>query len=255
MERALDTARAGGSDVIVLRGQPGIGKTALFRAAIERAGEMTVLRARGLEGEAQLPFAGLAELCEPVLELRDRLPAAQAAALAGAFELESAAPQARLAIGAALLGLLSLAAEEQPVLCVVDDLQWLDEPSLEALRFAARRLGADGVAMLLARRRRRRTRRRGSRRSSSARSPPTVRSSCCRRAASTPWPSSSPGACSRPRAATRWPCSRNPALLSRDELEGRAPVEGPLPPGSTLERVLARRLVARPSPACRRRPP
>ena len=242
MERALDTARAGGSDVIVLRGQPGIGKTALLRAAIERAGEMTVLRARGLEGEAQLPFAGLAELCEPVLELRDRLPAAQAAALAGAFELESAAPQARLAIGAALLGLLSLAAEEQPVLCVVDDLQWLDEPSLEALRFAARRLGADGVAMLLAR----------------------------RPAATDPAPGVETlelGPLAADRALELLQAGREhpvpelvarrvlataggnplalleiPALLSRDELEGRAPVEGPLPPGSTLERVLARRL-------------
>ena len=79
-------------------------------------------------------------------------PAAQSAALAGALELEVAAPQARLAIGAALLGLLALAAEEQPVLCVVDDLQWVDEPSLEALRFAVRRLGAEGVAVLLGQR-------------------------------------------------------------------------------------------------------
>jgi AAA ATPase domain len=87
VERALDTVRAGGSDVLVLRGQPGIGKTALLRAAIDGADGMTVLRARGLEGEADLPFAGLAELCEPVLALRDRLPGAQAAALAGALEL------------------------------------------------------------------------------------------------------------------------------------------------------------------------
>jgi DNA-binding CsgD family transcriptional regulator len=242
VDLALQAARAGGSAVLVLRGEPGIGKTALLLAAIERAAGMTVLRTRGLEAEAELPFAGLADLCEPILGLRSRLPAAQAAALAGALELEPAAPQARLAIGAALLGLLSLAAEERPVLCVVDDLQWLDEPSLEALRFAARRLGADAVAVLLAHR---------------------------------PVPSElAPGA-ERidvgPLAADRAlellqagrahavpePVARRvlataagnplalqeiPALLSRDELEGRAPVEGPLPPGSTLERVLARRL-------------
>lgn len=87
----------------MLSGQPGIGKTALLLAALERADDMTVLRVRGLEAEAEQPFAGLAELCGPVL------------------------------------GLLALAAEERPVVCVVDDLQWLDEPSLEALRFATRR--------------------------------------------------------------------------------------------------------------------
>ena len=208
VERVLETARGGGSDVLVLRGQPGIGKTALLRAAIERAGGMTVLRTRGLEGEAELPFAGLAELCEPVLALRDRLPAAQAAALDGALELEPAAPQARLAIGAALLGLLSLAAEERPVLCVIDDLQWLDEPSLEALRFAARRLGADGVAIAAAQRPERDAAP-GSRRSSSARSPPTARSSSCRPAARTRCPTWSRGACSTPPAATRSRCWRS----------------------------------------------
>ena len=240
VERALETARRGGSDVLVLRGQPGIGKTALLRAAIERAEGMTVLRTRGLEGEAELPFAGLAELCGPVLALRERLPAAQAAALAGALELEPAAPQARLAIGAALLGLLSLAAEQQPVLCVIDDLQWLDEPSLEALRFAARRLGADGVAVLAAQRPGRgnagiETLEVGPLASDRAlellqagRAHP-VADLVANRVLAT--------AGGNPLALLEIP-----ALLSRDELEGRAPVERPLPPGSTLERVLARRL-------------
>jgi DNA-binding CsgD family transcriptional regulator len=237
VERALETARGGGSDVLVLRGQPGIGKTALLRAAIERAEGMTVLRTRGLEGEAQLPFAGLAELCGPVLALRERLPAAQAAALAGALELEPAQPQARLAIGAALLGLLSLAAEQQPVLCVVDDLQWLDEPSLEALRFAARRLGADGVAILAAQRPERdvaagiETLEIGPLASDRALEllPHPIADLVASRVLAT--------AGGNPLALLEIP-----ALLSRDELEGRAPVEGPLPPGSTLERVLARRL-------------
>jgi DNA-binding CsgD family transcriptional regulator len=235
--RALETARGGGSDVVVLRGQPGIGKTALLRAAVERAEGMTVLRTRGLEGEAQLPFAGLAELCGPVLGLRERLPAAQAAALAGALELEPAAPQARLAIGAALLGLLSLAAEQQPVLCVVDDLQWLDEPSLEALRFAARRLGADGVAILAAQRPERdvaagiETLEVGPLAAERALEllPGSIADLVASRVLAT--------AGGNPLAL-----QEIPALLTRDELEGRAPVEGPLPPGSTLERVLARRL-------------
>ncbi|HEX5781603.1 MAG TPA: ATP-binding protein, partial [Solirubrobacteraceae bacterium] len=149
---ALETARDGGSAVIVVRGEAGIGKTALLQAVVAAAEGMTVLRARGVESEVGVPFAALAELCAPVLVLGDRLPEAQAATLAGALALEPVVPQARLAIGAALLGLLSLAAEERPVVCVVDDAQWLDEPSLEALRFATRRLADGGVAVLLARR-------------------------------------------------------------------------------------------------------
>jgi len=101
-----------------------------------------------------VPFSALNELLVPVLHLRERLPAAQAAALGGALALAGAPPaaHARLAIGAALLGILAVAAEDAPVLCVVDDMQWLDDPSREALRFAARRLGAEGVAMLGAQR-------------------------------------------------------------------------------------------------------
>ena len=179
------------------------------------------------------------------LGLRDRLPAAQAAALAGALQLEPAAPQARLAIGAALLGLLSLAAEEQPVVCMVDDLQWLDEPSLEALRFATRRLGAEGVAVLLSQRPvpgelvpgvetlrgpTAQRRLRAQELLHAGRDQP-VPEHVARRVLAT--------AAGNPLALREIP-----ALLSHDELEGRAPIEGPLPPGSTLERVLARRLEA-----------
>ena len=219
-----------------MRGEPGIGKTALLREAIVRAHGMTVLRARGLEAESQLPFAGLAELTEPIVELRDRLPAAQSAALAGALELEPAAPQARLAIGAALLGLLGLAAEERPVLCVVDDLQWLDEPSVEALRFAVRRLGAEGVAVLLGQR-------------TTADLVPGVEALDLgaladedARALLGPLPEAVARRIVDTAAGNPLALREIPALLSRDELEGRAPIEGPLPPGSTLERVLARRL-------------
>jgi DNA-binding CsgD family transcriptional regulator len=240
--RALDTARAGGSDVVLLRGQPGIGKTALLRAAIERADGMTVLRTRGLEGEAELPFAGLAELCGPVLALRDRLPPAQAAALAGALELEPAAPQARLAIGAALLGLLSLAAEEQTVLCVVDDLQWLDEPSLEAMRFAGRRLGADGVAVLLAQRADAPDAAPGIERLELGPLPADRALELLQAGRDQPVPEIVARRVLETAGGNPLALVEIPALLSRDELEGRAPIEGPLPPGSTLERVLARRL-------------
>ena len=242
VERALEGARGGASDALVLRGQPGIGKTALLRAAIERADDMTVLRARGLEGEAELPFAGLAELCEPILALRDRLPPAQAAALAGALELEPAAPQARLAIGAALLGVLSLAAEEQPVLCVVDDVQWLDEPSLEALRFAARRLGADGVAMLLAHRPAASDPAPGLEAIELGPLAPENALALLQAHRSAPVPELVARRVLDTAGGNPLALLEIPALLSRDELEGRAPVEGLLPPGSTLERVLARRL-------------
>src|SRR2546423_382383 len=150
----LDAAAAGRSAVLVMSGSPGIGKTALLEHAGDVARErgMTVLAARSLESEAELPFSGLAELLRPVLGLRGRLPPAQAAALDAALALRgggaAAAPHARLAMGAALLGMLGLAADDAPLLCVLDDMQWLDEPSKEALRFAARRLDTEGVALL-----------------------------------------------------------------------------------------------------------
>jgi DNA-binding CsgD family transcriptional regulator len=240
-QRALQTAREGGSDALVVRGEPGIGKTALLREAIGAAEGMTVLRARGLEAESQLPFAGLAELCAPIVALRDRLPVAQSAALAGALQLEPAEPPARLAIGAALLGLLALAAEERPVLCVVDDLQWLDEPSLEALRFAVRRLGAEGVAVLL-----------GQRTAHGDLAPGIEALELAplgdehARALLGPLPEPVARRVLATAAGNPLALREIPALLSRDELEGRAPIEGPLPPGSTLERVLARRLGALP---------
>ena len=242
LESALDAARSGGSAAVVVWGEPGIGKTALLLAAIERAEGMTVVRTRGLEAEAELPFAGLADLCEPVLRLRERLPVAQAAALAGALELEPAAPQARLAIGAALLGLLSLAAEEQPVLCAVDDLQWLDEPSLEALRFATRRLGADGVAVLLAQRPVAGELAPGVERLDIGPLATDLALELLQAGRAQPVPEPVARRILATAGGNPLALLEIPALLSRDELEGRAPVEGPLPPGSTLERLLARRL-------------
>ena len=119
-----------------------------MRWAIGRATGMRVLRARGIETESDIPFAGLAELVSPLLDRLDAIPEVQARALRGALALGPATPHDRFTVPAGLLSLLGVAAEEQPVLAAIDDAQWLDEPSLEAFLFAGRRLEAEGIAML-----------------------------------------------------------------------------------------------------------
>jgi DNA-binding CsgD family transcriptional regulator len=148
LEHLLGEARAGRSGALLLHGDPGIGKTELLRWTIERAGDMQVLRARGIESESGIPFAGLAELVTPLLDRLDDIPPVQADALRGALALGPAAAQDRFTVPAGLLSLLAVAAEEQPVLAIVDDAQWLDGPSIEAFLFAGRRLAAEGIAML-----------------------------------------------------------------------------------------------------------
>jgi DNA-binding CsgD family transcriptional regulator len=144
----LDRARASRSGAYVIRGEPGAGKTALLDDARERATDMHVLWAQGVESESELPFAGLHQLLRPALHLVDRLPAPQAAALRGALGLADRDGDDRFLISAACLTLLAELAEDQGVLCLVDDAQWLDRSSADALLFVARRLGADGIAML-----------------------------------------------------------------------------------------------------------
>jgi DNA-binding NarL/FixJ family response regulator len=250
----LAAARAGRSAVLVLSGGPGIGKTALLdeAAALARAQGMTVLAARSLESEAELPFFGLAELLRPVLGLRERLPAAQAAALDAALALHgegdgaAAAPLARLAIGAALLGILGLAAEDAPVLCVLDDMQWLDEPSKEALRFAARRLDTEGVAMLGAQRPVLSELSAGIPEHELDALPADAALELLRATRPEQIPAEVLHQVVTTAAGNPMALLEIPELLSREELEGRAPLEGPLPPGSTLERVIARRLESLP---------
>src|SRR3954447_9182233 len=150
LDRLLAEAREGHSGVLSLVGEPGIGKTALLEHAAHCAGDMRVLRARGIQSEAEVPFAGLAELLRPALPALDRIPPPQASALAGALALEPATAQDRFAVGAATLSLLSAWAEESPVLVIVDDAHRLDAASAEALLFAARRLLADPIAVVLA---------------------------------------------------------------------------------------------------------
>lgn len=147
--RLIAEARLGTSTALVLAGDPGIGKTALLDDAVDGAGDMAVLRVRGVESEAEIPFAGLLALLRPVLGRLDEIPPRQATALRGALALEAAVARDRFAIGAATLSVLAAHAEQQPVLLAIDDAHWLDEPSLAAVVFAARRLLADAVAVLL----------------------------------------------------------------------------------------------------------
>lgn len=149
LDRLLAQAREGRSGVLALVGEPGIGKTALLDHAAESAQGMRILRCRGIESEAAIPFAGLAELLRPALGMLDRIPAPQASALAGALALGPPRAQDRFAIGAATLSLLSASADELPLLLLVDDAHWLDGSSAETLLFAARRLLADPVAIVL----------------------------------------------------------------------------------------------------------
>ena len=147
--RLLEAARAGDSGVLAITGEAGIGKSALLAYAAEQAGGMKVLRARGVQSEAHIPFAGLFELLRPALPWIDLLPHPQAAALESALALRPASAQGRFAVGAATLSLLAAYADEAPVAVLVDDAHWLDGSSADALLFAFRRLIADPVAVVL----------------------------------------------------------------------------------------------------------
>jgi DNA-binding CsgD family transcriptional regulator len=148
IERLLDASTRGESGSLVLRGEAGMGKTALLAHALERASTITVLRATGLEAESDLAFAGLHALLRPIVDQLHRLPEPQRAALAAALGLATGEQADRFLVSAGVLSLLAAAAESRPTLCVVDDAQWLDAPSADSLVFAARRLLAEGVVML-----------------------------------------------------------------------------------------------------------
>jgi hypothetical protein len=143
-------AKAGRSQVLVLRGQPGIGKTALLDFLVERPAGCQVRRVAGVESEMELPFAGLHQLCSPDLDRLDDLPAPQRDALRTTFGMRLGSAPDRFLVGLAVLTLLSRVAEEQPLTCVVDDAQWLDQASARILEFVARRLAVEPVAMVFA---------------------------------------------------------------------------------------------------------
>ena len=150
VEALVADARSGVSGVLVIKGDPGVGKSALLDHAVRAADGVTVLRGAGVETEVELPFAALHLLLSPVLDRLDALPEPQAAALRGAFGLAESTTADRFLVGLATLSLLSEPAEERPLLAVVDDAQWFDEASADALLFAARRLRSEGVAVLIA---------------------------------------------------------------------------------------------------------
>ena len=149
-DRLLKSVRAGQSRVLVLRGEPGVGKSALLEYLVGRASGCRVARAAGFESEMGLAYAGLHQLCAPLLELHERLPAPQRDALATALGLIPEPAPDRFVVAVAVLGLLSEVAGERPLLCVVDDAQWLDNASALALAFVARRLLAESIGMVFA---------------------------------------------------------------------------------------------------------
>ncbi|ROO87756.1 regulatory LuxR family protein [Actinocorallia herbida] len=146
----MEGAREGQSGVLVVRGEAGIGKTALLDELCGRADGCQVARAAGVESEMELAFAGLHQLCAPFLNRLPRLPGPQAHALRTAFGLQGGPAPDRFLIGLAVLTLLSEGADERPLVCVIDDVQWLDRESGQALGFVARRLAAESVAMVFA---------------------------------------------------------------------------------------------------------
>lgn len=143
------SARSGTGGALTIVGEPGIGKSALLRHAEDVSDGMSVLNARGVQSEAHVPFANLFELLRPAFGTLARIPGPQADALGGALALRPSRGEDRFAIGAATLSLLAAHAERRPLLVLVDDVQWLDGSSSSALRFAARRLEADPVAILM----------------------------------------------------------------------------------------------------------
>src|SRR4051794_7977902 len=150
LDRLLEAVRGGESRALVLRGEPGVGKTALLDYTIESASELRVVRAFGVESEMELAFAGLQQLCASMLDRLECLPGPQRDALATAFGLRAGETPDRFLVGLAALGLLSEVAGERPLLCVVDDAQWLDRASAQALGLIARRLVAESVALVFA---------------------------------------------------------------------------------------------------------
>jgi len=146
----LEAARAGRSGVLVVRGEPGVGKTALLDWAVGSAAGLRVARVAGVESEMELAFAALQQLCAPMLDRLAGLPDPQREALGVAFGLNTGAAPDRFLVGLAALSLLSEAAGQQPLLCVIDDAQWLDRASALVLAFVARRLLAEPVALVFA---------------------------------------------------------------------------------------------------------
>ena len=148
LDRLVEAVRAGESRALVVRGEPGVGKSALLEYLAERAGSCRVYRVVGVQSEMELAFAGLHLLCRPLLGRLEVLPGPQHQALTTAFGMSAAPAPDRFLVGLAVLGLLSDAAAERPVICLVDDVHWLDQASAQVLAIVARRLGAESVGLV-----------------------------------------------------------------------------------------------------------
>src|SRR5215207_3935880 len=154
LDGLIAATRQGESQSLALRGEAGIGKTALLEYLIESASGLTVARAAGVESEMELAFASLHQLCAPMLDRRERLPAPQRQALEIVFGLSAGPPPDRFLVGLAALSLFAEVADQRALLCVVDDAQWLDQASALTLAFVARRLLAESVGIVFAARER-----------------------------------------------------------------------------------------------------
>lgn len=150
LDRLVAKAKAGQSQILVLRGEAGIGKSALIDDLVESAGGTRIARVAGVESEMELAYAGLHQLCAPLMTRIDALPGPQHDALSVAFGVKAGNPPDRFLVGVAVLSLLAAVSEEQPLICVVDDAQWLDEVSARTLAFVGRRLLAEQVVVVFA---------------------------------------------------------------------------------------------------------
>ncbi|WP_250031318.1 ATP-binding protein [Paractinoplanes maris] len=150
LDHLIGDVRSGRGRVLLVRGEAGIGKSALLQHVAARSAGFRVALAAGVESEVELPFAGLHQLCAPMLDTLDRLPAPQREALAVVFGHSTGAPPDRFLIGVAVLSLLAAVSEDKPLLCLIDDAQWLDETSIQTLTFVSRRLLAERVGVVFA---------------------------------------------------------------------------------------------------------
>jgi DNA-binding CsgD family transcriptional regulator len=248
LDKLLEQARLGSTGALVIRGEAGIGKTALLDYAVGRAEGMTVVRALGVESEAQLEFSALLEVCWPLRDHLEEIAGHQAEALRAALRLGPAQAHDRFSIGAATLSLLAAAAEENPLFVVVDDAQWLDRSSQDALLFAMRRLKADSVALLYAARE-------GEERTFDSPGVESLSLSGLPREAATSLLLESREVEVAVEVAERL-CDAThgnplalielPGLLSAEQLAGTVPLDEPLPAGSSVERAFAGRAEALP---------
>ena len=250
LDGMLDRVREGESAVLVMRGEAGIGKTALMQYCARQASGCRVAQIAGVESELEMPFAAVHQLCEPMLGHLDALPEPQQQALQVAFGLAAGNTPDRFVVGLAVLGLLAEVAAERPLVCLVDDAQWLDEPSRQVLGFVGRRLLAEAVLLLL--------RGQGSRRRAAVSRPaePDARGAHRGRRASAarwpPYPASSTskfatGSWPRP-AGTRLRLLELPREMSSGELAGGFGVPRTGTPSGPMEEHYTRRIRALPEP-------